>query len=246
MHPVIFEIGSFELRSYGLFVALAFFTGFFLLYKEAKRKNFYPDKILDLELCILIFGVIGARLLHVLVNFSYYCTHVTEIFMIWRGGLAIYGGLIAGMAASSIFIVRKKMPFLRTADFIIPYIALGQSVGRIGCFINGCCFGKTVSHSIPGVIFPGETVARHPTQLYASLALLLIFVILKLAGERKPGAGFIFGLYLILYSLQRFCIDFLRADTPRYLFNLTTSQLISASIFVCVITIMLFRKTWKY
>ena len=227
MYPILFKIGPITIRSYGVLVALAFFVGFYLLYKEAKRRNFYADKILDLELLILLSGIIGARILHVLVNFDFYKSNLLEIFFIWEGGLAFYGGLILAIAASYVFILKNRLPLWKTADFIIPYIALGQSIGRIGCFLNGCCFGKE----------------GHPVQLYASLALLGIFIILKLVREKPPFSGFAFGLYPVLYSFQRFFIDFLRRDTPRYMLNLTVSQFISIALFAVAVGFLKVR--WK-
>ena len=238
MHPILFEIGPITIRSYGVLVACAFFVGFFLLYKEAGRRNFYADKILDLGLLILIFGVIGARALHVLVNFDFYKSNLPDIFFIWKGGLAFYGGLILAILASWLFILKKKLPFWKTTDFIAPYIALGQSIGRIGCFLNGCCFGKSAPLSFLGVIFPSDTIYRYPTQLYASFALLCIFVILRLIQKKPLFSGFVFMAYLILYATQRFFIDFLRGDTSRYALNLTVSQIISIIIFAIAIFIL--------
>jgi len=231
MYPVLFEIGPITIRSYGVLVAAGFAIGFALLYSEAKRKNFYPEKILDLEFLMLCFGVIGARLLHVIVNFGYYRSNPLEILFVWRGGLAIYGGIIFAVAACWIFIARKGMPVLKTADFIIPYVVLGQSIGRIGCFFNGCCYGK-----------PMNALQNYPTQIYAALALVLIFVILKIAQKKSFFAGYIFMLYLVLYSVQRFFIDFFRGDTPHYYLNLTASQLISIAILVFAFGVYLMRK----
>ncbi|MBL7157615.1 MAG: prolipoprotein diacylglyceryl transferase [Candidatus Omnitrophica bacterium] len=226
MHPILFEIGPFTLRSYGVLIALAFFVGYFFLYREAGRKNFYPDKILNLELVILISGILGARALHVLVNLDYYRANLLDIIFFWKGGLAFYGGLILAVLASWAFIVKNKMPRWETADFIIPYVALGQAIGRIGCFFNGCCFGKD----------------GHPTQLYAAFALFCIFVILKLTRKNEPFTGFVAGLYLLLYGLQRFFIDFLRGDTPRYALNLTASQLISVGVLLLAAFVFISRR----
>ena len=242
MYPVLFKLGPITITSYGFFVALGFFTGFYLIYKEARKRNFYPDKILDMEACILIFGIIGARLLHVLVNLSYYRVHIFEIFLIWKGGLAIYGGLIFGVIACYVFIAKNKMPLWDTADLIIPYAALGQSIGRAGCFLNGCCFGKPAAGQFLSVSFPGESIYRFPTQIYASLALLGIFVVLKLAERNKPFSGFVFALFAGLYSLQRFFIDFWRGDNPTYIYGLTVSQAISVLFFASAIFILTFRK----
>lgn len=232
MHPILFEIGRLTIRSYGVLVALAIFIGFSLLYTEAKKRKFYPEKILDMELYILVFGIIGARALHVAANIEYYRANLLEIPMLWRGGLAIYGGLFFGIIAGWIYVVKNRMPIWKTGDLIFPYLALGQAIGRIGCFFNGCCFGK---------IYDG--VNGHPTQLYASLALVSIFVVLKLI-ERKPRRdGLIFALYPLFYSTQRFFIDFFRADTPRYIFGLTVSQLISVVVFL--VAIYVWKLRWK-
>jgi phosphatidylglycerol:prolipoprotein diacylglycerol transferase len=216
MHPILFEIGPVTIKSYGAFVALAFFASFSLLCLEARRRNFYPDKIPDMALYMLILGVAGARFLHVLANVGYYKNNLPEVFLIWRGGLAVYGGLFFGIITGSVFAAKKGMPFRKTADLIVPYVALGQSIGRIGCFLNGCCFGRP----------------PYPTQLYASLILLGIFVALKAIENRRPPGGAIFGLYLLSYGLQRFCVDFLRDDIGRYALNLTISQFISVAVFI--------------
>lgn len=238
MHPILFEIGPIAVRSYGLFVALGFFAAFFLMYREARRRSFYPDKILDIELLILIAGIVGARALHVLVNPGFYAGHPADIFFVWRGGLAFYGGMICAIGVSWIFIVKMKMPFYRTVDFIAPYLALGHAIGRIGCFLNGCCFGKIAVNPLLGMAFPGDTVLRYPTQLYSSLGLLCIFLILKTAEIRPHFAGFVFSLYVLLYSAMRFSIDFLRGDNPTYALGLTVSQYISIAFFMFSIIAM--------
>lgn len=241
MHPVLFKIGNLTVTSYGVLVAAAFFIGFSLLFAEAKRKKFYPEKIPDLELCILVSAVLGARILHVLADFSYYANRPAEIIMVWRGGLAIYGGIAAGLFVGWLFILKNRMPLWETADFVMPYIALGQSIGRIGCFLNGCCFGKEAIDAHLSVSFPGEMVLRYPTQVYAALALLCIFIVLKFAGKKSFFSGCVIGLYLVLYSLQRFFIDFFRGDNPIYLFGLTISQMMSIVVFLAGAFILIAR-----
>ena len=228
MHPILFELGPFTIRSYGACIALAFIVGFYLLEKEAKRRDFYPGKILDLGLWVIASGVLGARLLHVLVNLSYYGANPLEIFLFWKGGLAIYGGLILGILAGVVFIRKRGMAFFSTADLFAPYLALGQAIGRIGCFLNGCCFGKV------GLFYPA--------QLSAASLLLIIFVILRLMRNLKVAPGFIFGCYIILYSSQRFFVDFLRDDMVRYAFNFTISQFISIFIFLGGILLIRWKK----
>ena len=239
MHPILFQIGPVTIYTYGVFVATAFLAVFYLLYKEAGRVNFYPGKILDLELIMLLCGIIGARLLHVLVNLAFYKESPMDIFLIWKGGLAFYGGLILSMIASWIYIKKIGLPLWRTADLIAPYLALGQSIGRIGCFLNGCCFGKPSGVLALGVMFPGDIVYRYPTQLYASFTLLCIFIILRFTQKKPPFSGFVFLFYIMLYSLQRFFMDFLRGDTPHYFLSLTVSQIISVLFFALAVIFML-------
>ena len=119
MHPILFELGPFAIRSYGVCVALAFVIGFYLLETEAKRSAFYPGKILDMGLWVLVAGILGARLLHVLVNLNYYCANPLEMLLFWRGGLAIYGGLISGILAGIVFVRKNAMPFFLTGDFFV-------------------------------------------------------------------------------------------------------------------------------
>jgi len=242
MYPTLFKIGPLTIHTYGVIIAIAFFTGFYLLYKEAVSKAYYPEKILDLELVILVSGIIGARLLHVVVNPHFYSANPFDVFFIWQGGLAVYGGLIIAIVSSWVFILKNRMPLQKTADLVIPYIALGQSIGRIGCLFNGCCYGKYVTSSCPGIIFPPDTVPRYPTQVYASLALLLIFVILKIFGGRPRIQGSVFTLYLFLYGGQRFLIDFLRGDNPTYILGLTVSQVISIFMIVAAFVLFLWCK----
>jgi len=238
MFSELFKIGPVIIRSYGAIVAMALCITFVLLYKDARKKNFYADQILDLEFLILVSGIAGARILHVLVNLDFYRDNILDVFMIWRGGLAFYGALILAIIASWIFMLKKRMPVWKTVDFIAPYIALGQSIGRIGCLLNGCCFGAPTTSKFFGVMFPGDIITRHPTQAYASVVLLIIFVVLLFVRKRNIFPGFTFLLFLGLYSLQRFFIDFLRADTQRFLFNFTVSQMISVAIFFLTLVLI--------
>jgi len=240
MFPVLFQIGPFTIRTYGVLVALAFFVVFSLIYKEAKRRNYYPSKILDLEIWMLLSGIIGARFLHVLVKFDFYKHDLKSIFYIWEGGLAFYGGLVLAMFVLIIFMLKNRMPVFKTADLLAPYLALGHAIGRIGCFFNGCCFGKIATNNFFTILYQNEGVARYPVQLYAAFALLCIFVILRIVQGRKMPAGSIFSFYLLLYSTQRFFLDFIRGDNPAFYFGLTVSQIVSIFIFVISSVILFF------
>ena len=246
MYPVLFQIGPITIRTYGVCVALAFFIGFFLIYRESLRKNIHPKKILDMELCILLSGIIGARVLHVLVNPGYYSANIMKIFFIWEGGLAFYGGLITAILASLVFMIVNRMDIFKTADLFAPYLALGHAIGRIGCFFNGCCYGMPSKHNVLSVIYPGlDNVPRYPIQLYAAGLLLLLFIFLKFLQEKNKFDGLIFILYIVLYGVIRFLLDFFRGDDLLYVFGFTVSQLISV-FFIIVMSVtfvfLYFRK----
>ncbi len=190
MHPILFKIGQVTIYSYGVMVAIAFLVSIYLASLSAAKRGINQEKIMDLGLTLLISGIIGARLLYVLTEIEYYRANPLEMVMIWKGGLVFYGGFIAAFVCGWVFLKRNKIPVLKTCDHIVPYLALGQAIGRIGCFLNGCCFGKPTN--LPwGMIFPGGSIAGdiypavhiHPTQLYSVYTNFLIFAILLLFGK---------------------------------------------------------------
>ncbi len=247
MHPVLAKIGSFTVYSYGVMIALGFGLGIYLAARRAHIFGVTREDLLDLALFILIGGIAGARLFHVALNYDYFKSRPLEVILLSRGGLAYYGAFAGGLAAGLVFKLWKKIPFWNTADLLAPYVALGQSIGRIGCFLNGCCYGGAASDDFPlRVHFPHDTVARHPVQAYSSLILFALFVALRSLRERRRFAGEVFLAYAIAYPFQRFFIDFLRDDTPRAVFDLTVSQLMSVPLFAAsvVIYLLLYRR-WK-
>lgn len=238
MYPILFKLGRLSIYCYGAMLALAFLSGVLLARRQARKEGLDPEKFLDLSLVILVSAIVGARLLFILLNIKHYYSHPGEIFLFRQGGLAFYGGLFLALASGIWYLKRKKMPMWRGADLVIPYVALGQAVGRLGCFLNGCCYG--IPTDLPwGVTFPPGTSAHnhfldaslHPTQLYHSLANLFIFAVLIKLRRRSHYPGQILLSYLLLYSVFRSLIEFLRGDNPQILFHLTISQLISLVIF---------------
>jgi phosphatidylglycerol---prolipoprotein diacylglyceryl transferase len=229
MHPILFRIGPVTIYSYGLMLSLAFLTVILLLSLRAKDMGLKVSEILDLALYLLISGVLGARILHVLVNFRFYFSNPREIIMLTHGGLAYQGGLILAIVVCIWFLKKRGHSFFKTVDLIVPYLALGQSIGRIGCFLNGCCYGRF--STFLGVVFPDKGYPVHPTQLYYSASFLAIFVLLrKLEARKNLSAGKVFTAYLLLYGIVKFLIDFLR-DLPVYPIGLTMTQIIS----ICLI-----------
>lgn len=243
MFPVICTIGPFTVYSYGLMLVAAFSAGSLLACQQAKRSGINPDLIFNLLFTAFIFGIIGARIFYVLSNLSYYLDDPREIIMLQHGGLSWFGGLIMAIVASIAYLKTKKMRVLKVLDLIAPFVALAHAIGRIGCLLNGCCFGKPAARF--GVYFEAHHAVLIPTQAYSCLLLLLIFVVLRLLQDRPHKEGQIFFIYLLLYSLQRFFIEFWRADNPSVLFHLTIFQVIGAVIFCIALLSLIIRRKWS-
>lgn len=229
MHPIIFQFGPITLYSYGLLVATGFIIGTLLASREAGALNIPPEKIINLFLAILISGIIGARLLYVILNIKDYASNPVEIIMVTRGGLVFYGGAMSALIISVFYIKRAGLKFFDVADLIAPYIALGHSIGRIGCLLNGCCYGKPAAGAA-GVIFR-DGIVRTPTQIYSSLYLLFLYIVLRVCFKYRRFQGQVFFFYLILYSIGRVFIEHLRGDNPVFAFGLTFSQILSVAVF---------------
>ena len=243
MHPVIFEWGPFKIYSYGLMVSLGFLTAILLIILRREEIKLKVDEILDLATWVLVAGIIGARLFHVLLNLEFYLRDPKEIIMLHHGGLAYQGGLISAILASVWFLKRRNYSFFKMADYIMPFVALGHSIGRIGCFLNGCCYGKESFNF--GVLFPDKEYPVYPTEIYYSFSLLAIFVILNFMSERKKFEGEIFSLYLLLYGIMRVSIDFLRGDLYVYPIGLTMTQMIGTGFIVFSIFLSLYLKRYE-
>lgn len=225
MAPVIFSCGFFTIYAYGVFVAAAFLVATLLLTQEARRKGLDEEKIYRFSIFLLVSGIIGARLFYVFLNWDYFSSHWTDILMLQKGGLVWFGGLMGATIAGVFYLWRSKMPVLKTADLFCAYLALAQAIGRIGCFFNGCCYGRESMRF--GVYFPVHGKFLLPVQLFDSFTLLLIFVVLRLFSAHFKGQGRIFSVYLILAGLQRFGMEFLRADEKFYFLSLSVFQWIS-------------------
>ncbi len=185
VHPVLFKLGPFTLRSYGVMVALGVLAAMFWTRLEFRRRKLPNDLLYDLVVAAIALGVIGARLMYVALNWQSYRTNLVAIPMIWAdGGLSFHGAIAGGILAGLWLSRRYKVPFWRIADAAAPGLALGHAIGRIGCFLNGCCYGLPTR--MPwGVRFHNpalgiDTLPSHPTQLYEAAGLLILFVLLAL------------------------------------------------------------------
>ena len=208
---------------------------------QAKKEKVDPDIIFNLFFIVFIFGIIGARILYVIENISYYLRNPLEIIMLQLGGLSWFGGLILGFLSATVFLKKKKLSIYRILDLISPFVALGQAIGRIGCLLNGCCFGRISKF---GIYFPVHKLVLIPTQIYSSLILVFIFIILRVLQDRSHKEGEIFFAYLLFYSLKRFFIEFWRADNEIIIFGLTLFQLMSIALFcIAVRGILLIKKS---
>lgn len=228
MHPVLIQIDSFTIYSYGVIIAIAFGTGIWLAYRQAERCNIEKNIILDIGLYLILSAFVGGRLFYILTNLDDFIAHpLSMIFS--RSGFVFYGGFVVAIITVAIYLVKRKVSFGKVADVFAPSIAVGEAIGRIGCFLHGCCYGKVTSLPWGVVMLPEHIHPIHPTQAYNSLFNAGLFLFLSLLLRRKwyTFDGQIFCWYLILHSAGRFITEFFRGDSPPILWNLTCAQLIS-------------------
>jgi phosphatidylglycerol:prolipoprotein diacylglycerol transferase len=222
MHPILVEIGRFSLPTYGFLVATGVLLGLLLCVRNAQRLGINPDDTWNLGIVVVLAGILGAKILLIVDDWSHYRSNLGEIFSVdtLRSGGVFSGGLVAALLAGAWFMARHKMPPLRTCDAFAPGLALGHAIGRLGCFAAGCCYGKPTQHAW-GVVFHNPVgqaplgVPLEPTQLIESAVELINFFVLSWFITRKHADGQVFGTYLILYGVARFFIEFLRDDPGR-------------------------------
>lgn len=217
MYPDLFSIGPVTIHSYGLFVALGFAAALLVTVWIGKAEGMHSPQVVDMGFIMIIWAIIGSRLMYLVLNISYYANHPLEILKIWEGGLVFSGGLVFAVLALIWYAWRRHLSFWAIADLWTPAVALGQGIGRIGCFMAGCCYGKMtdmpwgIVFSHPQSLAPHH-VPLHPTQLYASLSGFVIFVCLLLFRTRKQFNGQLLLWYLILHSTTRLLIERFRDD----------------------------------
>jgi phosphatidylglycerol:prolipoprotein diacylglycerol transferase len=239
MHPIFFKIGPITIYSYGVMLAVAVMVCTYLLSRDAQYYDISRDTAYDLVFWCMLGGIICARIFYVYIEWGYFSDNLLEIPMLQKGGLAWQGGFLGGTLAGVWFARRKKISLRSLMDLAAPYVALGQSIGRIGCFFNGCCYGKPAAW---GIYFPQHHARLYPTQLFETLALFIIFMILKKAQMRPHQPGFVFVLYLWLAAIERFVVEFYRADHDLLWLNLSLAQYIAICVFVSGLVLMKFVK----
>ncbi|MDR0993081.1 MAG: prolipoprotein diacylglyceryl transferase [Verrucomicrobiota bacterium] len=241
MHPVLFHIFGIEIRSYGFMAALGFLAAILTWIWIGRKERKPTEFATDLGLWLRLGGILGARLAYVAANWNFYSHEPLQILFIHQGGLIFYGGLILGALALVLFAKRKRIPVWHLADFAIPGLAIGHAFGRVGCFLNGCCFGRVAAHPACGVLYPpgsepGQAFPNtplYPVQLMEAGCLAVIWLILLLVYPRRKRDGTLFALYLLLYPVCRFFLEYLRGDDRRAWFVFDVAQAISIGLFAC-------------
>ena len=238
MHPIAFHLGPLTVHWFGIALAVAFVTALWTAALRAPRSGIPAEKISDAGLWLILGAVLGARTLYVATywNDSFAGQPITEIFMIQRGGLVFYGGLIGAALACIIFAKAQKLALWKIADILAPSIALGYAFGRCGCLFNGCCFGRECS--LPWAIhFPTDHATAgapvHPTQIYDSFLSLGLYAALAWLYRRKKFDGQVFATYLMAYAALRSFVEMFRGDyseAHRHA-GLTPAHLVSIGIF---------------
>ena len=250
MYPVLFHIGNWPVYSYGVLLALAYLVALQLAVVRARRRGIDGTKVMDLGIYLIIAALVGAKLMLIAVDFDYFRHQPRELLSLVRAGGVFYGGLLAALAVGLWLVGRYKLHPWTVADLIAPGIALGHVVGRFGCLLAGCCYGRPTS--VPWAItFTNPAAATnvgtplntplHPTQLYDAGAELLIMGVLLLTEKRgRPFPGRTFWLYMLLYAISRYIVEIYRGDERGMILGVSTSQFVSILI-VPLSIIMLLR-----
>jgi len=224
--PRLFHIGNLSLPTYGLLVSIGVLTGLWISVRNSEKQGINPEHAWNFGILVVLSGIVGAKILYIVNDWSYYTAHPREIFSFatLQAGGVFSGGLIAAFAAAAWYIRKNHMPALRTCDAFSPGLALGHAIGRLGCFAAGCCYGKPTTH-FWGVTFKNPLaqawvgtplgVPLEPTQLFESAVELANFFILMWLLKRKKFDGQVFGAYLFLYGVARYFLEFIRDDPGR-------------------------------
>lgn len=209
MMPVL-KLGGIAVHAYALFMSLGFVAGSALALARARRARVDEDRLLSLLIAIWFGSLAGARASFVWEAWPYFAANPGEIPLVWRGGLSFYGGLAGGLAAVVAGCLRMRLPLARTLDLLVPSLAIGHALGRVGCLFHGCCYGQPATG--PLAIAFADGLPRHPTQAYECVALLVLWVASLLRARRPHRGGELAGLYLIAYATLRFALEEVRDD----------------------------------
>ncbi len=226
MYPQLFHLGRFFLPTYGVLVSLGVLVGLWISVRNSRLRGIDADDAWNFGVLVVLCGIVGAKILYIVNDWSYYSAHPGDIFSLatLQAGGVFSGGLIGALTAAALYIRKRKMPALATCDAFAPGLAMGHAIGRVGCFAAGCCYGKE-THHFWGVTFTNPianlnsntplNVPLEPTQLFESAVELANFFILMWLFRRKKFDGQVFAAYLILYGVARYFLEFIRDDPGR-------------------------------
>lgn len=236
MYPVLVQLGSFELRSYGVAVALSFLLGLWLSTREAKRKGLDPALIQDFAFYALLGGIVGARLYFVAFSEpAYYLSRPWEILAVWHGGLGIIGALVGGFLVAIWYCRKNNLPIWRFADTLAPGAILAQAAGVLACLLNGDSYGK--ASGLPWAITYTDSramaplnVSLHPVEIYEMAAYFLVFLLVWAARKRFQADGFVLLTYLAGYGVARFAVEFFRGNPAIFAWGIPAAQVFGAAL----------------
>ena len=251
MNPTI-DLGIISIHWYSIFIFIGILIGSNFAIKEAKKHGFDEDFIINMLFLAIIIGILGARIYYVLFNFDYYKDNLLEIFKIWNGGLAIHGGIIAGLITVFIICYKKKINLVRILDYLVVGLIIAQAIGRWGNFFNGEAHGALTTLSylenlhLPKFIIDGMYINGNyyiPTFLYESIWCFIGFIIMIILRKKTfMKVGYLTSFYLVWYGIERFFVEGMRTDSLMFL-SLRVAQLVS--ILMIIIGIILFIYSLK-
>ena len=256
MEPII-DLGIISIHWYSILLFIAILIGSNLAIKEAKKHGFEEDFMVNLLFLTVIIGIIGARIYYVIFNFDYYQNNLLEIFKVWNGGLAIHGGIIAGLITIAIICYKKKINLLKILDYLVVGLIIAQAIGRWGNFFNGEAHGAITSLNyleslhLPKFIIEGMYINGNyyiPTFLYESVWCFIGFIIMLIVRRKKfMNIGYLTSFYLVWYGVERFFVEGLRTDSLMFL-SLRVAQLVSLIMIIIGIVIFIYslKKSKKY
>lgn len=242
MKQILFSIGNLHVYSYGLMIAIGIIAAYIILDRNAKKVGYNDDHIFNMTIIAVIMGVIGGKVFYYLTNLKAIINDPSMLYKNLGNGFVIYGAIIFGALTVYIYSRRKNWNVLGVLDLVVPGVALAQGLGRIGCFLAGCCYGAETTSKL-SVVFPQQSLAPsgvhlHPTQLYSAAFDIVLAIFLLWYFNRKKKDGIVTSLYIIIYSVGRFAIEFIRADERGTVGIFSTSQFIA--IFTLILGIIIF------
>jgi len=250
MHPILIQFFGFSIHSYGVMLAIGFMVGISLAAREAVRTGVDPDKILNLTFWILLSSILGSRLFHCMVFYPQYIQDPLRILKLWEGGLVFYGGFLGAVLVSALYAKIHKLNFWEVGDLLMPSVILGLVFGRIGCLLAGCCYGHVCDPDFALAITFRNPIGLgikneplYPTQIISAVNALVIFLTVWLYRKKKRFHGEVLAICLILYSITRSLIEFLRDDPRGFLelgrVSLSESQVVSIGLLAFAAYILL-------